>query len=94
MLAQIPARRIPLWQLVHPVLSPDGRWLALPLTDGFATNVWALATSDGSLRQLTDFGQRPTYIARRVSWASDGKAIYAALGEGDADVVLLRGLKP
>jgi Tol biopolymer transport system component len=76
------------------VLSPDGRWLALPLTDGFATNVWALATSDGSLRQLTDFGKRPTYIARRVSWAADGKGIYAALGEGDADVVLLRGLKP
>ena len=93
-LAQIPARRIPLWQLVHPVLSPDGRWLALPLTDGFATNIWALDTSDGSQRQLTDFGQRPTYIARRVSWSADGKAVYAALGDGDADVVLLRGLKP
>ena len=87
-LAQIPAQRIPVWQLIHPVISPDGRWLALPLTDGFATNLWALPTSGGPLRQLTDFGQRPTYIARRVSWSADGKAIFAALGEGDADVVL------
>ena len=91
-LAQIPALRIPVWQLIHPVISPDGKWLALPLTDGFATNIWALPTSGGPLRQLTDFGQRPTYIARRVSWSADGKAIFAALGEGDADVVLLRGL--
>jgi Tol biopolymer transport system component len=79
---------------VHPVLSPDGKWLALPLTDGFATNIWALPTSGGPLRQLTDFGRRPTYIARRVSWSADGKAVFAAVGEGDADVVLLRGLKP
>ena len=91
-LAQIPAQRIPVWQLIHPVISPDGKWLALPLTDGFATNLWALPTSGGPLRQLTDFGQRPTYIARRVSWSADGKAIFAAVGEGDADVVLLRGL--
>jgi eukaryotic-like serine/threonine-protein kinase len=93
-LTQIPAQRIPLWQLVHPVISPDGQWLALPLTDGVATNIWALPTSGGPLRQVTDFGQRPTYIARRVSWSADGKAIFAALGEGDADVVLLRGLRP
>ena len=93
-LAQIPARRIPLWQLVHPVISPDGKWLAMPLTDGFATNVWALPTGGGPLRQLTDFGQRPTYIARRVAWSNDGKSVYAALGEGDADIVLLRGLRP
>jgi Tol biopolymer transport system component len=93
-LARIPARRIPPWQLVHPVISPDGKWLALPLTDGFATNIWALPTLGGPLRQLTDFGQRPTFIARRVSWSVDGRHIFAALGEGDADVVLLRGLTP
>ena len=39
------------------------------------------------------FGQRPTYIARRVAWSPDGKLVYAALGEGDADIVLLRGLR-
>jgi eukaryotic-like serine/threonine-protein kinase len=93
-IARIPAQRIPLWQLVHPVISPDGRWLALPLTDGFSTNIWALPTEGGPLRQITDFGQRPTYIARRVSWSTDGKSIFAALGYGDADVVLLRGLRP
>jgi len=81
------------WQLFHPVISPDGLWLALPLTDGVTTNVWAVSTKDGSLRPLTDFGQRPTFIARRVSWSADGGSIYAALGEGDADVVLLAGLR-
>ena len=93
-LARIPAQRIPLWQLIHPVVSPDGKWLAMPLTDGFSTNIWALPTAGGPLRQLTDFGPRPTYIARRVSWTTDGTSIVAALGLGDADVVLLRGLKP
>jgi eukaryotic-like serine/threonine-protein kinase len=91
-IARIPARRIPPWQLVHPVISPDGKWLATPLTDGLATNIWALSTSGEPLRQLTDFGQRPTFIARRVSWSVDGRFLFAALGEGDADVVLLRGL--
>jgi hypothetical protein len=42
------------------------------------------------MKQLTDFGQRPTFIARRVSWSVDGKFVFVALGEGDADVVLLR----
>jgi Tol biopolymer transport system component len=91
-LARIPAQRIPQWQLVHPVVSPDGKWLALPLTDGFSTNIWALPTDGGAMRQLTDFGDRPSYIARRVTWSTDGKSIIAALGLGDADVVLLRGL--
>ena len=77
-----------------PVLSPNGQSLALPLTDGFSTNIWVLPTSGGSLRQLTDFGQRPTYIARRVTWTTDGKWLVAALGLGVADVVLLRGLQP
>jgi Tol biopolymer transport system component len=91
-IARIPARRIPPWQLVHPVISPDGKWLAMPLADGIATNLWALSTSSGELRQLTDFGSRATFIVRRVSWSVDGRSIFAALGEGDADVVLLRGL--
>jgi serine/threonine protein kinase/Tol biopolymer transport system component len=93
-LASIAAKRIPRWQLVHPVISRDGTWLALPLTDGVTTNIWALPTNGGPLRQLTDFGQRPTYIARRVSWSTDGQAIIAAVGEGDADIVMLRGLQP
>jgi hypothetical protein len=31
-------------------------------------------------------------IVRRVSWSPDGKYIYAAIADTDADVVLLDGL--
>jgi hypothetical protein len=44
-------------------------------------------TSTGAWRQITDFGDRPIFIARRVSWSSDGRSILAAVGEGDADVL-------
>jgi hypothetical protein len=75
------------------VISPDGTSLAMPLTDGATTNIWLLPTGGGPLKQVTDFGQRPTYIARRVSWSADGKAIFAAFGEGNADVVLISGVQ-
>jgi Tol biopolymer transport system component len=91
-LARISASRVPIWQIVNPALSPDGKWLAQALTDGATTNIWALSTSTGEWRQITDFGGRPTFIARRVSWSSDGRFILAAVGEGDADIVLLEGL--
>ena len=90
-LATIPASRVPLWQIVSPALSPDGKWLAQALTDRGTTNIWALPTAGGEWRQLTDFGERPTFIARRVSWSSDG-SVLAAVGEGDSDIVLLEGL--
>jgi serine/threonine protein kinase/Tol biopolymer transport system component len=92
LLSRIPASRVASWQIVNPSLSPDGRWLALPLTDGFTTNIWALSTATGELRQVTDFGGRSIFIARRVSWSSDGKSIIGAIAEGDADIVLLDGL--
>jgi Tol biopolymer transport system component len=76
----------------NPTLSPDGKWLAMPLTDGFTTNVWALSTEDGRWRQVTNFVDRATFIPRRVSWSADGRSIIAAVGEGDADIVLLDGL--
>jgi hypothetical protein len=44
------------------------------------------------MRQATDFGDRSTLIARRVSWSPDGKYIYAAVADMDADIVLLDGL--
>jgi Tol biopolymer transport system component len=91
-IARIPASRVPIWQIVNPALSPDGRSMAQALTDGFTTNVWALSTATGEWRQLLDFGDRATFIARRVSWSSDGRSILAAVGEGDADIVLLEGL--
>ena len=91
-LAHIPGSRVPNWQIVNPALSPDGEWLAMPLTDGLTTNIWALSARTGAWRQVTDFGDRPTFIARRVSWSSDGRSILAAVGEGNADIVLLDGL--
>jgi eukaryotic-like serine/threonine-protein kinase len=92
LVARIPASRVASWQIVNPSVSPDGQWLALPLTDGFTTNIWALSTANGEWRQVTDFGDRPIFIARRVSWSSDGKSIVAAIAEGDADVVIIDGL--
>jgi hypothetical protein len=91
-LARIPASRVPIWQIVNPALSPDGKWLAQALTDGSTTNVWALSTTTGEWRQITDFGEHATFIARRVSWSSDGRSILAAVAEGDSDIVLLEGL--
>jgi eukaryotic-like serine/threonine-protein kinase len=90
--ATIPTSRVPIWQIVNPALSPDGQWLAQALTDGFTTNLWALSTTTSEWRQITDFGDRTTFIARRVSWSSDGRSILAAVAEGDSDIVLLEGL--
>jgi hypothetical protein len=42
--------------------------------------------------RITDFGRQATFITRRVSWSSNGHSIYAAVGKGEADVVLLRNL--
>jgi Tol biopolymer transport system component len=89
---RIPASRVPSWQIVNPALSPDGEWLAMPLTDGLTTNIWALSTRSSTWRQVTDFGDRAIFIARRVSWSPDGRSIIASIGEGDADIVLLDGL--
>jgi Tol biopolymer transport system component len=85
--------RVPLWPTA-PVRSPDDRWLAVPLKDGVTTNIWAIPTNGGPFRQITDFGSRATLIARQVSWSADGRTIYAAVVESDADIVLLDGIVP
>ncbi|HEV2197050.1 MAG TPA: LpqB family beta-propeller domain-containing protein [Candidatus Acidoferrum sp.] len=87
LLAPISGHRVPAWQGLHRVLSPDGKWLALTLNDTFGTNLWLLSTADGKMHPLTDFGERRTFIARRVAWSPDNKSIFAAVGEGDADIV-------
>jgi serine/threonine protein kinase len=46
----------------------------------------------GAMRAVTDFGDRATVIARRVSWSPDGQHLYAAVADTDADIVLLDGL--
>jgi Tol biopolymer transport system component len=66
--------------------------LVAPLSDGATSNLWAIPADGGAMRPLTDFGQRPILIARRISWSPDGKYIYAAVAETDADIVLLDGL--
>lgn len=92
LLGRISGERVPLWQGLHPVISKDGKSLVLPLNDSLGTNIWVASTADGKLRRITDFGQRRIFIARRVSWSSDGKSVYAAVGEGDADIVQMDGL--
>lgn len=92
-LAHVSGSRLSSWLLMQPVLSPDGKWLALLLTDGPTTNIWAQPTAGGAMRRITDFGRQATFITRRVSWSSDGHAIYAAVGKGEADIVLLSNLK-
>jgi Tol biopolymer transport system component len=79
---------------MQPVLSPDDKWLAVVVADGPTTNIWAQPTAGGEMRQITDFGHQATFIARRVSWSGDGKSIYAAVGKGEADIVLLSNLAP
>ena len=93
LLARIPANRhSELGTRAQPETSPDGRWLVLPLRDGETTNLWAISTADGTLRQLTSYS-RTVYIGRRVSWSPDGRSVYAAVGEPEADIVLLEGLQ-
>ena len=43
---------VPIWQIYNPTLSPNGKWLAQALTDGFTTNLWALSTASGEWRQI------------------------------------------
>jgi serine/threonine protein kinase len=93
-LARISGSRLSSWLLMQPVLSPDGKWLAALLTDGPTTDIWVQPTAGGSMRRVTDFDRQATFITRRVSWSSDGHSIYAAVGKGEADIVLLSNVKP
>ena len=90
-LARHPASRVPIWQIVKPALF--SRWeMARPaLTDGLTINLWALSTRR-AVAPDHQLGDRTTFIARRVSWSSDGRSILAAVGDGDFDIVLLEGL--
>lgn len=95
LLTRIPGSRLPfsgwLWQ---QVLSPDGNWLAAPLVDRGTTNLWVMPSHGGPIRRITDFGERSVVIVRRISWSPDGRYIYAAVADTDADIVMLDGLVP
>jgi Tol biopolymer transport system component/DNA-binding winged helix-turn-helix (wHTH) protein len=92
LLARISGERVPDWQGLHPVISRDGKWLVMPLDDRQGTNLWVASTVNGRLRRITDFGEKRTLIARRMSWSADGKWVFAAVGESDADIVRMDGL--
>lgn len=94
LLVRISGVRIPIWQGLHPVISKDGRSLAMPLDDDYGTDLWTIPTAGGRLRRVTNFAPRRTFIARRISWSADGKWIFAAVGEGDSDIVQIDGLLP
>jgi hypothetical protein len=92
-LTRVDGNRVPFSPLyLHPALSKDGQWLAQALASGATSNLWVLSTADGSWRQVTDFGDRPTLIVRQVSWSPDGEFLYAAISKSVADIVLLDGL--
>jgi Tol biopolymer transport system component len=91
--ARIEASRVPgSFLYIQPALSKDGRWLAQALADGATSNLWVLSTTDGSWRQVTDFGDQPTLIVRQVSWSPDGRYLYAAISRSNGDIVMLDGL--
>jgi WD40-like Beta Propeller Repeat len=92
-LGRISASRIPVDPVnIQPYVSPDGRWLALPLLDGPTANLWALSTETGMWRKLTDFGQMNVMIARRIAWARDGRSLYASVSQLESDIVRLVGV--
>jgi serine/threonine protein kinase/Tol biopolymer transport system component len=92
-LARVAGSRVPVARRsLNPVLSPDGRWLTFPLTDGGTTNIFGLPTNGEPMRRFTDFGDRSVMIARRVSWSPDNQFLYAAVADTDADIVLLTDL--
>lgn len=93
LIGYVSGSRVPVSPLnFQPYLSPDGKWLGMPLNDGSTSNLWALSTSGGAWRKLTDFRPRNVVIPRRIAWSRDGKHLYASVSEIDADIVMLSGL--
>jgi Tol biopolymer transport system component len=92
-IGRIAASRVPVSvRLLQLFLSPDGQWLAVPLVDAATSNLWALPTSGGPMKQLTDFGDNCNVIARSVSWSADSQYLFAAVAETETDIVLFDGL--
>ena len=92
LLVRVDGKRVPKWQTIQPTPSHDGKWLAVPLTDGSMTNLFLISSKDGRVRQMTDFGLKRTFIVRRVSWSSDDRFLFAAIANGDSDVFTIDGL--
>ena len=94
-LTHVAGGRVPISPgMAHIMLSPDDRWLSMPLTDGTTTNIWLLPSAGGSMKPITDFGSRAITITRHASWSADGRHVYAAVAETETDIVLFEGLIP
>ena len=93
MLARIAADRFPVSRsFISGPLSPDRRFLVLPLLDGGTTNIWLIDAERGGFQPATDFAGEATLISRRVSWAPDSQSVVAAVARRHSDVILLDGL--
>ena len=89
----VPGSRMPVSKLFASTsLSRDERFLALPMIVGATGSIGVMPVEGGTFTPVIDFGDRATLIARQVSWAPDGKSIYAAVADVNADIVLLDGL--
>jgi Tol biopolymer transport system component len=92
-IARVSGDRLPgLPTVLSIAVSPDQRWLAMPLVDGATTNLWMLPATGGTMRAITDFGGRSVEIARSIAWSADSRSIYAAVAETETDIVLFDGL--
>ena len=75
--------------LMQPVLSPDGKFLVVLLMDGPTTNMWTVATETGNRFRS------PGHVYCAASLVVvERKSIYAGVGKGEADIVLLTHLRP
>ena len=92
-LHRIDGRRLPYNSAfgVPTALSSDGKWLAYAVMDGATANLWKLSTDGGDPVRITDFGDRARWIVRQITWP-DGKFIYAAIADLDADIVSIAGV--
>ena len=94
-LLRIDGRRLPYDSMfaIPTALSPDGKWVAFVEMDGATTNLWKLSTDGGEPQRITDFGDRAIWIVRQITWpARDGRFIYAAIADIDADIVSIAGV--
>ena len=93
LLTSVPSSRVPVSRLFASTsLSPDERFLALPIIVGATGTIGVMPVEGGTFTPVIDFGDRATLIARQVAWAPDGASIYAAVADVNADSVLLDGL--
>jgi serine/threonine protein kinase/Tol biopolymer transport system component len=95
LLRRIEGRRLPYDSIyaIPAALSPDGKWVAFVEMDGATADLWKMSTDGGAPVRITDFGDRALWIVRQITWAGpDGRFIYAALADVDADIVSIAGV--